>query len=163
MILIYKSVSSENVEEYYRLVNDVKDEGKYLFSSLRFPIEETYKYVSQHESNNCPIIGAFFENSLVGWIDYNRGGFDEISHTASIGMGVKKEYRGKGIGKELLRKCIESARSNKIEKLELDVFSTNTVAYKVYKKIGFSEEGRRVNKRKYNGEYEDLIQMGMFL
>lgn len=163
MEISYKTVISENVEEYYKLVNEVKDEGKYLFSSLRFPIEETHKYVSLHESNNCPIIGAFFENSLIGWIDYNRGSFEEISHTASIGMGVKKEYRGKGIGKELLKKCIESARSNKIEKLELDVFSTNTVAYKVYKNIGFIEEGRRINKRKYNGEYEDLIQMGLFL
>lgn len=163
MEIIYKTVISENVEDYYKLVNEVKDEGKYLFSSLRFPIEETHKYVSLHESNNCPIIGAFFGGSLIGWIDYNRGGFEEISHTASIGMGVKKEYRGKGIGKELLIKCIESARSNKIEKLELDVFSTNTVAYKVYKNIGFIEEGRRINKRKYNGEYEDLIQMGLFL
>lgn len=163
MEVVYKPITQNHVEEYYKLVNEIKDEGKYLFSTLRFPIEETHKYVSQHENNNCPIIGAFITDCLIGWIDYNRGGFEEISHTAGIGMGVKLEYRGKGIGKKLLLKCIESATSNNIEKLELEVFSTNKVAYDLYKKIGFIEEGRRIKKRRFNGQYEDLIQMGLFL
>lgn len=163
MEVVFQPIKKEHVEAYHNLVNDIKDEGKYLFSTLRFSIEDTFKYVSQHEKNDCPIIGAFFNDKLVGWIDYNRGGFEEISHTASIGMGIKHDFRGRGIGKELLKHCIESAKLNKIEKLELEVFSTNLIAYRLYRSIGFLEEGRKVKKRKYNGVYEDLIQMGMFI
>jgi putative acetyltransferase len=155
---------SEDAENLWELINEVKDEEKYLFYTLRFPKEGTVRYIESHNAANNPIIGAFADTStLVGWIDFNPGSFEEISHTASLGMGVRKGYRGIGIGRKLIQACIDSASRLGIEKLELEVFSSNAEARALYEKFGFEIEGCHCKKRKYKGQYEDLVCMGLFL
>ena len=159
-----RTIGAEDAGEMYSLINEIKDEGKYLFFTLRFPPEGTKKYIETHIAAGNPILGAFAENGdLVGWIDFNIGGFEEISHTATIGMGVGKNQRGRGIGEKLLRACIESAKNLGLEKLELEVFDSNAAARGLYRKVGFVEEGRLRRKRKFRGRYEDLVCMGLFL
>ena len=47
-----------------------------------------------------------------------------------------------------------------IEKVFLNVFSTNKRAIKLYEKLGFVEEGRHLKAiKQLTGEYIDLIQM----
>jgi len=163
MDITYRPLVSADAAAYWALVNEVKDEGEFLFATLRFPLADTEKYLALHQSNGSPIWGAFAADALVGWIDYNRGGFPEVAHTAGIGMGVQKDYRGRGIGTALLERCAESAREAGIEKLELEVFGSNARAYALYRKFGFQEEGRRAKKRLYQGAYDDLVMMGLFL
>ena len=50
---------------------------------------------------------------------------------------VDKEYRGKGIGKELLLKMKEHLKSNGCEKIMIAVFGYNEGAIKFYKDNGF--------------------------
>ncbi len=164
MEIVYRNIEIEDAEQYLNLINKIKDEEIYLFNSLRFPIESTKDFIKTHKKNNCPVIGAFTEKSeLVGWINYSKGSFDEISHIATIGMGVSKEYRNEKIGSALMERCIIEAGKIGVEKLELEVFSTNISAIKLYKRYGFKTEGILIKKRKFKGKYEDLICMGLFL
>lgn len=157
-------VSPNDADALHSLINQIKDEGKYLFFTLRFPREGTGKYIESHSAAGNPMIGAYAENGeLVGWIDFNIGGFEEISHTATVGMGVAKNHRGKGLGERLLRACILGAVKLGIEKLELEVFDTNSAALSLYRKMGFFEEGRLRKKRKFKDQYEDIVCMGLFL
>jgi len=78
-------------------------------------------------------------------------------------MGVRKSSRGQGIGGALLDACIHQAQELGLEKLELEVFGSNSAARALYKKKGFFEEGIRLKKRKFEGHYDDLVCMGMFL
>ena len=50
---------------------------------------------------------------------------------------VDKDYRGKGIGKELLLKNKEHLKSNGCEKMMIAVFGYNESAIKFYKENGF--------------------------
>lgn len=50
---------------------------------------------------------------------------------------VDKDYRGKGIGKELLLKMEEHLKSNGCEKIMIAVFGYNESAIKFYKENGF--------------------------
>jgi ribosomal protein S18 acetylase RimI-like enzyme len=164
MIFNIRAIRLEDAAVYHSLVDEIKDEGQYLFSTLRFSLEDTKKYIERHEEMSSPIWGAFDEQgTLLGWIDFNRGGFSEIAHTATLGMGVKKEFRGQGIGSALMDACIENAESLGIEKLELEVFASNTAARALYIKKGFFEEGIRLKKRKFEDRYDDLVCMGLFL
>ncbi len=159
-----RAIRVEDSAAYHSLVNEVKDERNYLFSTLRFSLEDTEKYIEHHEAVSSPIWGAFDEEGvLLGWIDFNRGNFSEIAHTATLGMGVKKQFRGQGIGSALMDACVKSAKSLGIEKLELEVFASNTAARALYIKKGFFEEGIRLKKRKFEDNYDDLVCMGLFL
>ena len=50
-----------------------------------------------------------------------------------------------------------------IEKLNLEVFSTNTGAIELYRKLGFREEGRKIRQFKIFDEYADDVLMTLFL
>ncbi|HNV35826.1 MAG TPA: GNAT family N-acetyltransferase [Rectinema sp.] len=159
-----RAISPNEAEAYFSLVNEVKDEGKYLFATFRISLENIEKYIAHHYNSSNPVLGAFNGNDrLVGWIDLSPGTIQELAHVGTIGMGVKKEYRGQGIGSALLDACIEQARKIGLEKLELEVFASNAAARALYRKKGFFEEGIRLKKRKFEGHYDDVVCMGLFI
>ena len=47
--------------------------------------------------------------------------------------------------------------------MELEVFESNLPAVRLYMKMGFSVEGRRVKARKLEGVYDNIILMGAFI
>ncbi len=114
------------------------------------------------EDENETIMIAEKDTEVVGWIVFevnqNR---KRLSHTGSFGMMIKKSYREMGIGKMLLKALLEWAENNPlIEKVSLGVFSTNHRAIALYKRMGFIEEGRKMNEFKFNeNEYVDDILM----
>jgi len=61
----------------------------------------------------------------------------------------------------LLEKLLKWAELNPyIEKISLGVFSTNESAIALYKKMGFVEEGRKINEIKLNDkQYIDDVLM----
>ena len=84
----------------------------------------------------------------------------KVKHRAQFGIGVLKKYWGLGIGKELLKSCIELAKQAGYEQLELDVVSDNSRAISLYKHLGFVEYGRNPKgfKTKTSG-YQELVYM----
>ena len=84
-------------------------------------------------------IVAVAAGQLVGilHVEVSRHGFGEI------GMLVRRDWRGHGIGSALLRESISRARDQGLHKLCLEVFAHNTAGIALYRRCGFAEEGRR--------------------
>lgn len=78
-------------------------------------------------------------------------------------MGILKSYRGQGIGNQLIAECLRLAKNHGLEKVELEVFADNFPAIRLYEQNGFLEEGRKINARKLDGRYQDVILMGLML
>lgn len=55
-------------------------------------------------------------------------------------LAVKEEYRGKGIGTQLLKTIKERVKAENLDGLELQVNARNTAAQKMYEKFGFTEK-----------------------
>lgn len=74
-------------------------------------------------------------------------------------MMVLNKYRG--LSKLLIENLLKWAKYNPyIEKISLGVFSTNERAIALYKKMGFVEEGRKINEIKlHDNEYIDDVLM----
>ena len=47
--------------------------------------------------------------------------------------------------------------------VELDVYGSNAVAQKLYRDVGFVEQGRKRGGRKVDGVYDDVLVMTRFL
>jgi L-amino acid N-acyltransferase YncA len=91
-------------------------------------------------------------------VDVSRHGFGEFA------MLVDRGWRGRGVGSALVAAAVESARGQRLHKLCLEVFAHNSAAIALYRKYGFTEEGRRVRQyRRANGEIWDSIMMGLAL
>lgn len=57
-------------------------------------------------------------------------------HTPSLAISLYKEYRGRGIGTELLGRMLERLRADGYERVSLSVQKEN-YAYRMYRKAGF--------------------------
>jgi len=91
-------------------------------------------------------------------IEVSRFGFGEIA------MAVARPWRGRGVGKALMRAAINWARDQGLHKLSLIVFPHNEAAIALYRKFGFVEEGRRIKQyRRASGALWDTIEMGLLL
>jgi putative acetyltransferase len=69
---------------------------------------------------------------------------DKESHRAVLGVALRKEIRGKGVGEALMRRTIELAtqRFKGVEQIDLQTFSYNKRAQRLYAKLGFVKIGR---------------------
>ncbi|MFF2449162.1 GNAT family N-acetyltransferase [Neobacillus sp. NPDC058068] len=163
---IVRTGKIEDTKTVLEIQKSVVSEGKYL---IAYPEEFTKTLSQQQEwvqsildNENETLIVAEKDGEVVGWIVFqttpNR---KRLSHTGSFGMMIRRGFREQGIGKILLNALLEWAEKNPlIEKVSLGVFSTNSRAISLYKKMGFIEEGRKINEFKFNdNEYVDDILM----
>ena len=74
---------------------------------------------------------------------------------------VSPEYRGKGLSKLLMDRMILAAKESGAEKIFLEVREGNAVAIGLYKRYGFTENGRR--RAYYKNPIEDARLMELLL
>ena len=97
-------------------------------------------------------IVAEFEGSVIGYAGIvKRGDSGDV-----LTISVAKSHRRKGIGRELLRRLIDWARTNNCEAMMLEVRVGNDEAQPLYTAFGFVEISRRPN---YYGPGRDAIVM----
>ena len=81
-------------------------------------------------------------------------------HAAGLGMAVRQEWQGKGIGTAMMQAAVEFAEKwLNISRLELEVYVDNEPALALYKKFGFEIEGRMKQDSFRDGEYVDVYSM----
>lgn len=77
-----------------------------------------------------------------------------------LGIAIAKEFRGIGLGENLLMLNIRMAKKRlKARTVYLDVFAPNKIARNLYRKLGFREFARYPKWFRHNGKYVDKIVM----
>ena len=71
---------------------------------------------------------------------------------------VLPEYRGRGLGEELVREMVENGDLGDVR-----WFLHTEDAHALYRKFGFEEEGRLVRQSRKSYGYEDELIMSKFL
>src|SRR3990167_7202903 len=105
-------------------------------------------------SNETNIITGIVRLMFIDW----------ISAISELGIFIgDKNSRGTGIGTEAMKQIIDYAfLSLNLRKIFLKVITDNLAAIKLYKSVGFNEEG--VLKKHYwsDGKYVDVLVMSLF-
>jgi RimJ/RimL family protein N-acetyltransferase len=128
-------------------------------------VDAQARWIEEYRSSPTKLaLIAELSGDLIGELNFSNYDRERLSHVGSFGMSVGKAHRGKGVGKELLSTLLAWARANpKIEKVGLAVFSSNDAAIKLYRKMGFCEEGRRPKEiRLRDNCYVDDVLMYQF-
>lgn len=98
---------------------------------------------------------------VVGWCDINRHQREGYRHSGALGIGLLPAYRGDGLGARLALTALVAARRNGIERIELEVWASNTNAIALYHQLGFVDEGVRRRARLLDGQYDDTVEMAL--
>lgn len=101
-------------------------------------------------------LGAFDAGALVGALSCERDPRIKVRHIGHVtAMMVRDGQHGRGIGSALLDACIAGARSAGIERLTINVTTTNLRALRLYERMGFRRYGTLVQAIKLGDRYHD--------
>jgi ribosomal protein S18 acetylase RimI-like enzyme len=155
----FRPARETDAEGIRAVVSAVAAEKRYLATVEGFSLEETRAFLRHIIERGLPQVTALAGDNVVGFCDILPIAAVGFTHVARLGMAVRSEWRRQGIGRRLLETCLALARKAGIEKVELEVFSDNLGAVKMYESFGFTREGVKSRGRKLDGRYQDVVLM----
>ncbi|HMQ67748.1 MAG TPA: GNAT family N-acetyltransferase [Ignavibacteria bacterium] len=150
-----RKIGIYTIIETFALSNEDENTEKYLSES--FDPEKVLKELTNPDSE---FFLAESDNKVIGYlkINFNKAQSD-LNDPDSLEIEriyVYKEYHGKGIGKILFDKALETALRNKLNYIWLGVWENNHRAIAFYKKSGFIEFDKHIF-RYGNDDQTDLL------
>jgi RimJ/RimL family protein N-acetyltransferase len=114
-------------------------------------------------SAHAAVFVAEGPEGIVGRLSIARDPHPASRHVADVGLMVAAGFRRRGVGRALMRKAEDWARSVGVCKIELHVFPYNTPAIALYERLGYEREGLRRGHYRRGGELVDAILMAKAL
>jgi ribosomal protein S18 acetylase RimI-like enzyme len=110
-------------------------------------------------------LGALLSEQLVGAISCERDPRAKVRHIGHItAMMVSPGWQRRGIGRALMRACVERARgATGLTLLTLSVTSTNEEARRLYLDSGFKPYGRLEGALRWDGRYHGKDYLCLWL
>ena len=156
-------IREEHIEGYHKCLDQVARERRFLGSTQAPPLDSSRQFVLANITQGVPQYVALEGNTVVGWIDILPKRSEPFRHCGVLGMGVSKKYRGIGIGKRLMDAALAHVEKISLERVELEVYSSNLPAISLYERYGFNREGVKVKACKLDGVYDDVVEMALFV
>ncbi len=155
-----RRAEAADFEDWFALLAEVAAEGRWIGTEA--PVEPEWFHEAFHDSLDSERAARFvaeIDGRLVGELGVHRQ-----AGVADLGMMVRDGYRGRGIGSALMEACIDWSRNNRAHKVTLTVWPHNAAGLALYRKFGFTTEGRLVRHwKRRTGELWDAIPMGLVL
>ncbi len=100
------------------------------------------------------------DGQLVGHV--TLWGANWRTRAAELGIVIGHEHRGRGLGTDALRVLLRLAFSELgLHRVELRTWAYNDVALAAYRRVGFTEEGRRREVAFHAGHWHDEVLMSV--
>jgi len=119
-------------------------------------IEQTAVRLQPSPDGSC-VVGAYDGDALIGIVGFVREVRPKTRHKGVVwGMYVKGSYRGRGIGRALMRAVIDRARTcTNLKQVTITVAATQPAAAHLYRSLGFQQFGREPDALKIGSDYVD--------
>lgn len=142
----------------------------FLGSSLRGPTKSNDELVRKkildlEDRNRGIYLVAERAGVVVGHASLEPLSLAATSHVVRLTTAVHEGHQREGVGRALMNELLRWARSNpQVEKVELQVRSSNERAIALYRSLGFVEEGRKTRRLKIGPNvYLDDVYMALWV
>jgi ribosomal protein S18 acetylase RimI-like enzyme len=153
-------IAEEHISGFRIAVDVVAREKKYLAFLEAPPLEEVTRFVLGNIERGYPQFVVLSDSTVAGWCDVIPNRTRVIySHCGTLGIGLLPDFRGRGIGRQLMQQTIDAAFG--LTRIELTVREGNVNAIALYKSLGFETEGLHRNAVCIEGRYENLYSMAL--
>jgi L-phenylalanine/L-methionine N-acetyltransferase len=103
---------------------------------------------------------ASVDEEVVGHLGLESFARPRRRHVGEIGMAVRDDWQGKGVGTALVEAALDLADNwLNLTRIELSVYTDNAAGITLYEKFGFEIEGTHCRYAFRNGEYVDAYSM----
>ncbi len=155
MDIQFKKISLEDIP----FVNKVRNlyAPEFLHDSNQYTIEDSYNWFTKTNPNFWIILK---DGLKVGY--FRLSNYSPENKNIYIGADISEEYSNKGIATESYKKFIPFIfEKYNLNKISLEVLSTNDKAIHLYKKLGFKIEGIKREEILKKEIFVDSIFMSM--
>jgi putative acetyltransferase len=147
----------------YEALQQLYSGPKAIWGTLQLPypsVESWRKRVAEPVDGMFSLV-AYVDNEIVGHLGLHTfPNKPRRRHAGQIGMAVHDDWQGKGVGSALMQAAVDLAdKWLNLHRLELEVYTDNAPALRLYEKFGFSVEGTLVRYAFRDGQYVDAYQM----
>ena len=147
----------------YEALHRIASGPKASAGTLQLPLQpaEAWRKRLAEPPEGLFLLVACVEGEVVGSLGLethpNR---PRIRHTGSIGMSVRDDWQGKGVGTELMRAALDLADNwLNLTRIELQVYADNSSAVALYERFGFEMEGTHRRYAFRDGGFVDAYSM----
>ncbi len=151
--------------DFYQVVGGETDFLSFGKGEFKCDVIEYKKEIEQTRSqSNSIMLLALIQHEIVGIATIHSSQRQRSKHSGTLGIVVAKAFAGRGIGKTLMNELLGWASTNGMtRKINLATREDNAHAIKLYKQLGFEQEGVIRKETFMNERYYDTIMMGLFL
>lgn len=164
--LILREAQVQDASQMVDYIHTLSMETDFLTfgpGEINLTVEEEEKIIqSKVQSENQLNLCAFIEGKLAGNLSFISPTRPRVSHTGEFGVSVLQAYWGLGVATELITYLLEWAKKGQhIRKINLRVRSDHEKAIRLYRKLGFIQEGVENRGLCIAGQFYDFIHMGV--
>jgi L-phenylalanine/L-methionine N-acetyltransferase len=147
----------------YRAIHRVMSGARAVAGTLQLPYPslETWRKRLLDPPEGFYLLVACANGEVVGNLGLNTfPGRPRRRHVGSLGMAVSDGWQGRGVGTALMAAVVDLADNwLALTRLELEVFTDNAAAIRLYEKFGFTPEGTLRRYALRDGVYVDALVM----
>jgi putative acetyltransferase len=147
----------------YAAVHQIFSGPQVVWGTLQLPfpsIEAWRKRLAEPPEGLFGLV-ACIETDVVGHLNIHTApNHPRRRHAGQIGMAVRDDVQGQGIGTALMQAAVDVADNwLNLRRLELEVYTDNAAAVRLYQKFGFGIEGTEKQFAYRAGQYVDVHRM----
>jgi ribosomal protein S18 acetylase RimI-like enzyme len=123
-----RPISIEDAEGFHACLDAVARERNYTGLLETPPLDNLRRWLETGINQGDIRLVTLSALQIVGWCDIEIQKREGFRHAGRLGMGLLKDFRGRGHGQTLLEKALAAAREQKLERVELEVYASNLAA-----------------------------------
>jgi ribosomal protein S18 acetylase RimI-like enzyme len=150
--VILRRMSWNDLDKLLVFVNGLVDDkrsgrGSHVFTGFERKItrREERDYLAHQmeaiQKGRTVSVIAEVNDRIVGNGNIDKGNYSETQHHGHLGLTVLAEYRGIGIGREMVKVLLREAKKIGVKNVDVEFLAINQAAIRTYQKAGFREVG----------------------
>jgi phosphinothricin acetyltransferase len=158
----YRNATSADLPAVVAIYNSTIASRMVTADTEPVTVESRQPWFDEHSAGKRPLwIVENDAHQMIGWVSfqsfYGRPAYDG---TAEISIYLDAAQRGKGLGKQVLQYCIDTAPSLGITTLLGYIFAHNQPSIKLFTQLGFTEWAMLPNIAVLDGKEKSLKILG---
>lgn len=158
--VVLRNPEPEDAQAVIDLMNALDSETVFLSrepGEFEMTLEKERDFLAEQKAaENTLYLVCLVDGKVMGTSRASSAGRRRFTHKATIGIALKQEVCGLGIGRRMMNVLIAWGKERGLSHLDLQVDSGNLPALKLYMSLGFVVDGRKYRERRLaDGTYRD--------
>ncbi|OJH17813.1 N-acetyltransferase [Bacillus obstructivus] len=158
--IAFKNASIEDLPIIVDIYNSTVPSRMVTADTEPVSINDRLDWFNEHNPNKRPLWVVEYDGQICGWVSlHSFYGRPAYNATAEVSIYLHESFRGKGLGKKILKKVIEECPNLSIDTLLGFIFGHNEPSIGLFSSFGFEKWAHLPEVAILDGLKRDLIIM----